>query len=69
MGDFYDKTPKEAISKIMLEDKVPLRTFYCSFLCEYGSLIFFLFINVKFYSTWYHGRTVLLGDGETTATL
>ncbi|KAF9385646.1 hypothetical protein CPB97_004616 [Podila verticillata] len=36
MGDIYDKTPKDAISKIMLED--------------------------KFYTTWHHGRIVLLGD-------
>lgn len=37
LGDFYDRTPQELISKVMLEEKV--------------------------FETWYHGRTVLLGDG------
>ncbi|KAK5823573.1 hypothetical protein F5H01DRAFT_376481 [Linnemannia elongata] len=36
LGDFYDRTPQELISKVMLEEKV--------------------------FETWYHGRTVLLGD-------
>ncbi|KAF9384932.1 hypothetical protein CPB97_005268 [Podila verticillata] len=36
IGDIFDQTPKERISKVMLED--------------------------KYFSTWYHGRTVLLGD-------
>ncbi|KAF9539242.1 hypothetical protein EC957_005620 [Mortierella hygrophila] len=36
LGDLYDRTPKELISKVMLEEKV--------------------------FKTWYHGRTVLLGD-------
>lgn len=37
MGKMLDKTPKDLISKVMLEEKV--------------------------FDTWYHGRTVLLGDG------
>ncbi|KAF9138597.1 hypothetical protein BG015_002325 [Linnemannia schmuckeri] len=37
VGDFYDRTPQELVSKVMLEEKV--------------------------FETWYHGRTVLLGDG------
>ncbi|KAG0210489.1 hypothetical protein BGX33_004909 [Mortierella sp. NVP41] len=41
LGDIYDKTPKDLISKVMLEEKV--------------------------FNTWYHGRTVLLGDGAVTA--
>ncbi|KAF9347983.1 hypothetical protein BGX26_000563 [Mortierella sp. AD094] len=36
MGELFDATPKEMISKIFLEEKV--------------------------FKTWYHGRTVLLGD-------
>ncbi|KAG0068617.1 hypothetical protein BGZ89_004410 [Linnemannia elongata] len=36
LGNLYDRTPKELISKVMLEEKV--------------------------FKTWYHGRTVLLGD-------
>ncbi|KAH7050677.1 hypothetical protein BKA57DRAFT_459271 [Linnemannia elongata] len=36
LGDILDETPKEVISKVMLED--------------------------KFFTTWYHKRTVLLGD-------
>ncbi|KAG0199308.1 hypothetical protein BGX33_011733 [Mortierella sp. NVP41] len=43
VGDLYEKTPKEGISKVMLEEKV--------------------------FETWYHGRTVLIGDGEARATL
>lgn len=31
MGDIYDKTPKDAISKIMLEDKVNLHLCHCGF--------------------------------------
>ncbi|KAF9921576.1 hypothetical protein FBU30_008368 [Linnemannia zychae] len=41
LGDLYDRTPKDGISKVMLEEKV--------------------------FQTWYHGRTVLLGDGAVTA--
>ncbi|KAG0282102.1 hypothetical protein BGZ96_000832 [Linnemannia gamsii] len=41
LGDFYDRTPHELISKVMLEEKV--------------------------FETWYHGRTVLLGDGAVAA--
>lgn len=37
MGDLYDLTNKEYISKVMLEDKV--------------------------FTTWHHGRYVLIGDG------
>ncbi|KAG0380044.1 hypothetical protein BGX24_010458 [Mortierella sp. AD032] len=36
LGDILDKTPKDTISKVVLEE--------------------------KFFSTWYHRRTVLLGD-------
>ncbi|KAK3810215.1 MAG: hypothetical protein J3Q66DRAFT_64581 [Benniella sp.] len=36
VGDLMDRTPKERLSKIMLED--------------------------KYFSTWYHKRTVLMGD-------
>lgn len=36
IGDIIDQTPKELISKVMLEEKL--------------------------FSTWYGGRTVLLGD-------
>ncbi|KAF9082715.1 hypothetical protein BGX23_012188 [Mortierella sp. AD031] len=36
LGDMYDRTPKELISKVMLEEKV--------------------------FTTWFSGRTVLLGD-------
>ncbi|KAG0278204.1 hypothetical protein BGZ95_004482 [Linnemannia exigua] len=36
LGDILDKTPKETISKVVLEE--------------------------KFFTTWYHRRTVLLGD-------
>ncbi|KAK3819386.1 MAG: hypothetical protein JOS17DRAFT_756323 [Linnemannia elongata] len=36
LGDMYDRTPKDQISKVMLEEKI--------------------------FKTWYHGRTVLLGD-------
>ncbi|KAG9072926.1 hypothetical protein KI688_000707 [Linnemannia hyalina] len=36
LGDMYDMTPKDQISKVMLEEKI--------------------------FKTWYHGRTVLLGD-------
>ncbi|KAF9434452.1 hypothetical protein BGZ76_007992 [Entomortierella beljakovae] len=36
MGDVIDKTPKELISKVFLEEKI--------------------------FKTWYHGRTVLIGD-------
>ncbi|KAG0209585.1 hypothetical protein BGX28_010200 [Mortierella sp. GBA30] len=36
LGDLIDNTPKDKISKVMLEEKV--------------------------FSTWYHGRTVLMGD-------
>ncbi|KAG0369291.1 hypothetical protein BGZ54_010387 [Gamsiella multidivaricata] len=36
IGDLIDATPKEAISRVLLEDKV--------------------------FDTWYHGRTVLIGD-------
>ncbi|KAF9326987.1 hypothetical protein BGZ91_001678 [Linnemannia elongata] len=36
VGDIFEKTPKEQITKVVLED--------------------------KFYQSWYHGRTVLLGD-------
>ena len=38
VGDIIDLTPKELISKVMLEEKL--------------------------FSTWYGGRTVLLGDGK-----
>lgn len=38
LGDMYDRTPKDKISKVMLEEKI--------------------------FKTWYHGRTVLLGDGK-----
>lgn len=37
LGDLYDRTPQDRVSKVMLEEKV--------------------------FETWYHGRTVLLGDG------
>ena len=37
LGEIYDQTPKEFISKVMLEEKV--------------------------FRTWYHGRSVLMGDG------
>ncbi|KAG9069932.1 hypothetical protein KI688_009257 [Linnemannia hyalina] len=40
LGDILDETPKEVISKVMLED--------------------------KFFTTWYHKRTVLIGDGKVT---
>ncbi|KAF9143066.1 hypothetical protein BGX30_001441 [Mortierella sp. GBA39] len=36
LGDLYDRTPQDLISKVMLEEKV--------------------------FETWYHGRTVLIGD-------
>lgn len=36
MGDLIDATPKECISKVMLEEKL--------------------------FETWYHNRTVLIGD-------
>ncbi|KAG0379262.1 hypothetical protein BGX24_001085 [Mortierella sp. AD032] len=36
LGDLYDRTPQDRISKVMLEEKV--------------------------FETWYHGRTVLIGD-------
>ncbi|KAG0243755.1 hypothetical protein B0O80DRAFT_463797 [Mortierella sp. GBAus27b] len=36
LGDLMDRTPKERLSKVMLED--------------------------KYFSTWYHKRTVLMGD-------
>ena len=38
LGHLIDRTPKELISKVMLEEKV--------------------------FDTWYHGRTVLMGDGK-----
>ena len=38
LGVLMDQTPKELISKVMLEEKV--------------------------FDTWYHGRTVLMGDGR-----
>lgn len=38
LGDIIDQTPKELISRIMLEE--------------------------KYFESWYHGRVVLLGDGE-----
>ncbi|KAG9071575.1 hypothetical protein KI688_005787 [Linnemannia hyalina] len=41
MGDLYDLTNKDYISKVMLEDKV--------------------------FTTWHHGRYVLMGDGAVTA--
>ncbi|KAF8947876.1 hypothetical protein BGZ47_007544 [Haplosporangium gracile] len=41
MGDLYDLTNKEYISKVMLEEKV--------------------------FTTWHHGRYVLMGDGAVTA--
>ncbi|KAG0279070.1 hypothetical protein BGZ95_002376 [Linnemannia exigua] len=41
LGDLYDRTPQDRISKVMLEEKV--------------------------FETWYHGRTVLIGDGAVTA--
>lgn len=41
IGDLIDRTPKDLISKVMLEEKV--------------------------FDTWYGGRTVLLGDGESTS--
>lgn len=39
IGDLIDQTPKDAISKCLLEEKL--------------------------FSTWYGGRTVLLGDGKS----
>ena len=42
LADMYDRTPKEQISKVMLEEKI--------------------------FKTWYHGRTVLLGDGKQSRT-
>ncbi|KAF9411466.1 hypothetical protein BGZ94_001343 [Podila epigama] len=41
LGDYIDLSPKEYISKVMLEEKV--------------------------FETWYHDRTVLLGDGASGA--
>ncbi|KAG0273301.1 hypothetical protein BGZ95_010883 [Linnemannia exigua] len=41
LGDLYELTPKELITKVMFEEKV--------------------------FTTWYSGRTVLLGDGAVTA--
>ncbi|KAG0226925.1 hypothetical protein BGX31_007146 [Mortierella sp. GBA43] len=41
MGDIFDDTPKELISKVFLEEKL--------------------------FKTWYHGRTVLIGDGAVNA--
>jgi len=38
LGDIINNTPKEFISKVMLEEKV--------------------------FETWYHGRSVLIGDGK-----
>lgn len=38
MGDLIDVTPKDSMSKVMLEEKL--------------------------FQTWYHGRTVLIGDGK-----
>ena len=38
LGDLYDRTPQELISKVMLEEKI--------------------------FKTWFHNRTVLMGDGE-----
>lgn len=38
MGDIFEATPKQLISKVFLEEKM--------------------------FKTWYHGRTVLLGDGK-----
>lgn len=40
LGDLYDRTPQDLISKVMLEEKV--------------------------FETWYHGRTVLIGDGNVS---
>jgi len=37
LGDLIDKTPKQQMAKVMLEEKV--------------------------FETWYHNRTVLIGDG------
>ncbi|KAF9429068.1 hypothetical protein BGZ76_001867, partial [Entomortierella beljakovae] len=41
MGEIFDATPRELISKVNLEEKL--------------------------FETWYHGRTVLLGDGAINA--
>ncbi|KAG0030886.1 hypothetical protein BGZ82_007224 [Podila clonocystis] len=43
MGDLIDRTPKNLISKVMLEEKV--------------------------FKTWFGGRTVLLGDGKSFASV
>ncbi|KAF8923108.1 hypothetical protein BGZ58_003345 [Dissophora ornata] len=43
IGDLVDATPKENVTKVMLEEKL--------------------------YTTWYHRRTVLLGDGAVNAML
>jgi hypothetical protein len=40
IGGLIDATPREAVSKVMLEEKL--------------------------YTTWYHCRTVLMGDGKCT---
>jgi hypothetical protein len=40
VGELIDVTPKETISKVMLEEKM--------------------------FDTWYHSRTVLLGDGNVS---
>ncbi|KAF9352547.1 hypothetical protein BGX26_009667 [Mortierella sp. AD094] len=41
MGEIFDATPKNLISKVFLEEKI--------------------------FTTWHHGRTVLLGDGAANA--
>lgn len=38
MGEIFEDTPKELISRVFLEEKL--------------------------FKTWYHGRTVLIGDGN-----
>lgn len=38
MGELFDDTPKDLISKVFVEEKM--------------------------FETWYHGRTVLIGDGK-----
>ncbi|KAF9434453.1 hypothetical protein BGZ76_007993 [Entomortierella beljakovae] len=41
MGEIFDATPRESISKVFLEEKL--------------------------FKTWYHGKTVLIGDGAVNA--
>ena len=70
-GDMIDSTPKDLISKVMLEDKVCIcksaetRAVSCQ---AAGARMTNderrICCGLQFFSTWSSGRTVLLGDGE-----